>query len=80
MTPIKIGTTQATRAVALGTIKLKRIVTTIAPINTVFVDAPSFDMTVRAIRRSSPVMVIAAAIIVAAATRLAAGFENPDKA
>ncbi|MNJ59733.1 hypothetical protein D3C77_554300 [compost metagenome] len=43
ITPIMIGTTQATRAVALGTMKLRMMVTRMAPISTRRGLAPTLD-------------------------------------
>ena len=66
--PIMIGMRQATRAVVLGTMNDNRKPTTMAPITMWCVLAPTFDSTVSAMRRSSPVAVMADAIKHAAAT------------
>ena len=67
--PITIGTRQATRAVVLGTKKLKIKPHKITPIKTRFDFAPTLERITSAIRLSSPVLVIAAAKNIAAATR-----------
>ena len=80
ITPIMMGTTQALRAVALGTTKLSKIVTAMAPSNMRRVLVPMRDSVTNAIRRSSPVWVMAAAINKAPATNANAALENPVKA
>ena len=74
-----LGTTQAVRAVALGTTRLRTMVTTMAPIIMLRLLAPIFDIVNSAMRLSSPVMVIAAAINIAAATSARAELEKPDR-
>ena len=80
MKPIMMGTRQATRAVVLGTTNDSRKPTTMAPITMWLVPASTLDSTTSAMRRSSPVAVIAAAMKQAAATSATALFANPDKA
>ena len=80
ITPIMIGTTHALRAVALGTTRLSKMVTAIAPSKIRRVLVPIFDRVTNAMRRSSPVWVIAAAINNAPATRARAALENPVRA
>ena len=80
ITPIMIGTTQALRAVALGTTRLSRMVTAIAPTRIPRVLVPTRVRVTRAIRRSRPVWVMAAAINNAPATRARAGLANPVSA
>ncbi|MNF98517.1 hypothetical protein D3C84_813790 [compost metagenome] len=80
ITPIMIGTTQALRAVALGTTRLSRIVTTTAPSKMRRVLTPTRDRVTRAIRRSSPVWVMAAAMNKAPTTSARALLENPVSA
>ena len=80
MTPIMIGTTQALRAVALGTTSDRRIVTTMLPIRMRRVLVPMVESVTSAMRRSSPVMVMAAAMHSAAPTSASAVLENPASA
>ena len=80
ITPIMIGTTQALRAVALGTTRLSRMVTAIAPSRMRRVLVPIRDKVTRAMRRSRPVWVMAAAINKAPATSARAALENPVRA
>ena len=75
-----MGTRHATRAVLFGTMNDNIKPTTIAPITVWFVFASTFDSTSKAMRRSRPVAVIAAAMKQAAATSATALFEKPDKA
>ncbi len=65
-----IGTRQATRTVVLGTINDSKKPVTMAPITMLLVPAFTRDRTTRAMRQSSPVAVIAAAMKQAAARRL----------
>ena len=76
-TPIMIGMTAAARAVALGTRNASTMATIMAPMTTRFVRAPTRRKTTSAMRRSSPVMVIAAARKSAAATRMSAALLKP---
>ena len=78
--PSTIGTIQETLAVVLGTKKLKTKPTIMTPASTLLVRAPIFDRIKRAMRRSSPVFIIAAAIKRAAPTKASAGLEKPDSA
>ena len=78
--PITMGTRQATRAVVLGTKKLKIKPHKITPSKTRFALAPTLESIIRAIRLSSPVLVMAAARNIAAATRQKAVDENPFSA
>ena len=78
--PIMIGTKHATRAVVLGTMNDSRKPTTIAPITMLLVRASTFDSTNSAMRLSSPVAVMAAAMKQAAATSATALLEKPLKA
>ncbi len=80
MMPIMIGTTQALRAVALGTTRLSRMVTRMVPARMCRLLVPTFDRVTRAMRRSSPVWVIAAAMNSAPATSASAGLEKPASA
>jgi len=80
MKPIMIGIRQATRAVVLGTTNDSTNPTSIAPMTMWFARASTRDSTNNAMRRSSPVTVIAAAMRQAAATRATALLENPDSA
>src|SRR5215831_11661418 len=80
MMPITIGTRQETRAVVLGTKKLRMNPTTITPAKTLFVLAPIFDSTNRAMRLSKPVSIIPAARNSAPATNARAGFAKPPSA
>ena len=57
--PITIGTIQATRAVVEGTKKLRAKPVRITPMRIRLVLAPTRESTLRAIRRSRPVLVIA---------------------
>ena len=75
--PITIGTRQATRAVVLGTKKLKIKPHKMTPSKTRFDFAPTLDKITSAIRLSSPVLVMAAARNIAAATRQNAVAEKP---
>ena len=75
-----IGTTHALRAVALGTTRLSRMVTAMAPSKMRRVLVPIRDSVTSAIRRSSPVWVMAAAINKAPATSASAALENPVNA
>ena len=67
--PITIGTRQATRAVVLGTKKLRMKPQRMTPITTRFDFAPSLERITSAIRLSSPVLVMATARNMAAATK-----------
>ena len=78
--PIMIGMRQATRAVVLGTMNDSRKPTTMAPITMWCVLAPTFDSTVSAMRRSSPVAVMADAMKHAAATSATALLAKPESA
>jgi len=80
MMPMTIGTRQETRAVVLGTMKLSRKPTTITPIRIRLVLAPILDRTKRAMRLSSPVNIMAAAINRAPPTRAKAPVLKPDSA
>ena len=80
ITPIMIGTTQALRAVALGTTRLSKIVTAIAPSRMRRVLVPILDSVTNAMRRSRPVWVMAAAINSAPATSASAALEKPVRA
>jgi hypothetical protein len=80
MMPIMIGTRQATRAVVLGTRNASTMPTSIAPITTRWVRAPTRASTNSAMRLSSPVIVIAADRNVAAATSAIAVLANPASA
>ncbi|KAG1386056.1 hypothetical protein G6F60_014617 [Rhizopus arrhizus] len=77
MTPIMMGTTAALRAVALGTTRLSTIVTAIHPIRMRRVLVPTLDRVTSAMRRSSPVKVMAAAMNRAPVTSASAEFANP---
>ncbi|MOA02369.1 hypothetical protein D3C78_1218170 [compost metagenome] len=79
ITPSMIGTTQATRAVALGTMKLSSTVTTMAPNSTRWVLAPTRARVSSAMRLSSPVWVMAAAMNSAAATSASAELAKPAR-
>lgn len=72
-----IGTTAAARAVALGIMKASTVAPTIPPMTTWLVQAPARERTSRAIRRSRPVIVMAAARKRAAATRISTELEKP---
>lgn len=61
MMPITIGTTQETRAVVLGTKKLRTKPTMITPASMRFVRVPTLESTNSAMRLSRPVCIIAAA-------------------
>ena len=80
ITPIMIGTTQALRAVALGTTRLSKMVTAIAPSRMRRVLVPILDSVTNAMRRSRPVWVMAAAINSAPATSASAALEKPVRA
>ncbi|MNM68885.1 hypothetical protein D3C81_804580 [compost metagenome] len=80
ITPIMIGTTQALRAVALGTTRLSSTVTATAPRRMRRVLTPILDSVTRAMRRSRPVWVMAAAMNKAPTTRARALLENPVRA
>lgn len=80
MKPIMRGTRQARRAVVPGTMRDSREPVTMAPVTMWLVLASTLDSTISAIRRSSPVAVIAAAMKSAAATSATALLERPDKA
>lgn len=80
MKPIMMGIRQATRAVVLGTMNDNRKPTTMAPMTMWLVRACTLDSTTSAMRRSSPVAVIAAAMKQAAATSATALLEKPDSA
>ena len=80
MMPIMIGITAAARAVALGTMNASTVDTTIAPITIRLVRVPTRDRITRAMRRSRPVIVIAAARKSAAATSVKAVLLKPPMA
>ncbi|MNQ33207.1 hypothetical protein D3C85_466300 [compost metagenome] len=80
MTPIMIGTTAALRAVALGTTRLSTIVTAIHPIRMRRVLVPTRDSVTSAMRRSSPVNVMAAAMNKAPVTSASAELAKPVSA
>src|SRR5215471_3935923 len=80
MMPITIGTRQETRAVVLGTKKLRMNPTTMTPAKTLFILAPIFESTNRAMRLSKPVSIIPAARNSAPATKASAGLANPPSA
>ncbi|MNN43272.1 hypothetical protein D3C81_1575000 [compost metagenome] len=80
ITPIMIGTVQALRAVALGTTRLRMIVTAMVPMRMRRVLVPMAESVTSAMRRSSPVTVMAAEMNSAAATSASAVFEKPASA
>ena len=80
MMPMTIGTMQETRAVVLGTKKLRIKPTRITPARILLVLAPILDRTNRAMRLSSPVFIMAAAIKRAAPTSARAVLEKPLRA
>ncbi|MNJ57705.1 hypothetical protein D3C77_533060 [compost metagenome] len=80
MTPIMIGTTAALRAVALGTTRLSTMVTAIHPIRMRRVLVPTRDSVTSAMRRSSPVKVMAAAMNKAPVTSASAELAKPVSA
>jgi len=80
MKPIMMGTRHATRAVVLGTMNDSRKPTPMAPMTMWLVRASTLDSTSSAMRRSSPVAVMAAAMKQAAATSATALFEKPERA
>ncbi len=77
ITPIMMGTTAALRAVALGTTRLSTMVTAMQPIRMRRVLVPTRDRVTSAMRRSSPVKVIAAAMNSAPVTSASAELEKP---
>ncbi len=80
MMPMTIGTRHDTRAVVLGTKKLKTKPTIITPAIMRLAVVPTFERTKRAIRLSSPVFIIAAAMNTAPATRAKAVLLKPPRA
>ena len=75
-----IGTRHETRAVVLGTMKASTMPTSIEPMTTARVSVPERDRMPSAMRRSSPVIDIAAARNSAAATSASAVLAKPLKA
>ena len=78
--PVTIGTRQATRAVVDGTKKERMKPQRMMPSTTREGDVPILESVTRAIRRSSPVCIMAAARKSAAPTRQKAGEEKPVSA
>ena len=80
MMPATMGTMQDTRAVVDGTKKESRKPTKMTPMMRRFDWTPMRDMTRRAMRLSSPVIIMAAERNMAPATRAQADVENPASA
>lgn len=80
ITPSMMGTTAALRAVALGTTRLSTMVTAMAPSRMRRVLVPTRASVTRAMRLSSPVKVMAAAMNRAPVTSASAELENPVSA
>ena len=79
MMPMTIGTMQETRAVVDGTKKLRRKPTKITPMTRRFDLTPICDMTMSAIRLSSPVIIMPAERNIAPATNAHAVVEKPAR-
>jgi hypothetical protein len=80
MMPSMIGTRHDTRAVVLGTMNASTMPTSIEPSTTALVLVPARERMPSAMRRSRPVIDMAAARNSAAATRARAVFAKPENA
>ena len=80
MMPSMIGTRQETRAVVLGTMKASTMPTSIDPMTTARVSVPTRARMLSAMRRSRPVIDMAAARNSAAATSAKAVLAKPENA